>query len=101
MKKVVTTITAAAFALGLAGAGMAQSAGKEAVKTPVKTETRMTQSQATPKTAEQPAETAKPGAQEVKKPEVKEKGKKAAKSGKKAKKGDSPTEKTPKEGKKL
>lgn len=109
MKKAITILTAAVFALGLAGAGMAQSVGKEAAKPAAKTETKVTQSQVAPKTGEHPSETAKPATKEASKPEakeaakpgVKEKGKKAAKTGKKAKKAaDFPAPKPEKEGKK-
>ncbi len=87
MKKVVTTITALVFALGLTGAGLAQTA-----KTPEKP-AMQTQAPAAPgtavKEAAKPAE--KTAAKEAAKPAEKaEKGEKAAKKSKvkkEAKKG--------------
>ena len=70
MKKVVSTLTAVAFVLGLAGAGMAQSVAKEAEKPAAKTETKITQ--VAPKPVEKPGEAAKPGAKEEVKPGAKE-----------------------------
>jgi cytoskeletal protein RodZ len=67
MKKVVTTLTAVAFALGIAGAGMAQSVAKDAEKPAAKTEMKVTQSQVAPK-SEKPGEAAKPGVKEEVKP---------------------------------
>ncbi len=67
MKKVVTTLTAVAFALGIAGAGMAQSVTKDAEKPAAKTEMKVTQSQVAPK-SEKPGEAAKPGVKEEVKP---------------------------------
>jgi hypothetical protein len=86
MKKVVCTLTAVAFALGLAGAGMAQAAGKEAEKPAAKTETKITQ-QVAPKPLDKPGEPAKPGAKEEVKPGEKAKPvtKEAVKPGEKAK----------------
>jgi hypothetical protein len=66
MKKVVCTLTAMAFALGLAGASMAQSVAKDANKPVAKTETKVTQSQVAPK-AENPEKT-KPAAKGEVKP---------------------------------
>ena len=85
MKKVVSTLTAVAFVLGLAGAGMAQSVAKEADKPAAKTETKMTQ--VAPKATDKPGEVAKPGAKEEIKPGEKAKPvtKEAAKPGEKAK----------------
>ena len=120
MKKVITTLTAVAFALGLAGAGMAQSVGKEAVKPPAKTATQATQSQVAPKAVDKPGEAAKPVAKEevkpgekakpvtkeVTKPGDKAKGKETAKKSTKSekkvdKKSETPVEKPVKEEKKL
>jgi hypothetical protein len=108
MKKVITTLTAVAFALGLAGAGMAQTVSKDAAKPAVKTEIKTSQSQVAPKPADKPVskEAAKSGAKEVKKTDAKEKGKETAKKTAKkekkvGKKGDCPVDKTKKEGKKL
>jgi len=67
MKKVVTTLTAVAFALGIAGAGMAQSVAKDAEKPAAKTEMNVTQSQVAPK-SDKPGEAAKPGVKEEVKP---------------------------------
>jgi cytoskeletal protein RodZ len=67
MKKVVTTLTAVAFALGIAGAGMAQSVAKDAEKPAAKTEMKVTQSQVAPK-SEKPGEAVKPGVKEEVKP---------------------------------
>jgi len=67
MKKVVTTLTAVAFALGIAGAGMAQSVAKDAEKPAAKTEMKVTQSQVAPK-SDKPGEAAKPGVKEEVKP---------------------------------
>ena len=68
MKKVVSTLTAVAFVLGLAGAGMAQSVAKDADKPAAKTATKVTQSQVAPKPVDKPGEAAKPGAKEEVKP---------------------------------
>jgi len=67
MKKVISTLTAAAFVLGLAGAAMAQSVTKDAAKPAAKTEVKVTQTQAAPK-AEKPGDVAKPAAKEEVKP---------------------------------
>lgn len=48
MKKVVCTLTAVAFALGLAGAGYSQTVTKEAEKPAVKMETPAAPGQVTP-----------------------------------------------------
>ena len=49
MKKLVTTLTAVAFVLGLTTIGFSQATGKEAEKPAVKTETQVTQPQVAPK----------------------------------------------------
>jgi hypothetical protein len=67
MKKVVSTLTAVVFALGLAGAAMAQSVTKDAAKPAAKTDLKVTQSQVAPKT-EKPGEVTKPAAKEEVKP---------------------------------
>ncbi len=99
MKKVVSTLTAVAFVLGLAGAGMAQSVTKDASKPAAKTETKVTQ-QVAPK-AEKPGEAAKPAAKEAVKPGDKAKSvtKEPAKAGEKDKGKD--VKKTTKSGKKV
>jgi hypothetical protein len=86
MKKVVTTLTAVAFALGIAGAGMAQSVAKDAGKPAAKTEMKVTQSQVAPK-SEKPGEAAKPGVKEEVKPgeTAKPAAKEDVKAGEKAK----------------
>ena len=86
MKKVVSTLTAVAFVLGLAGAGMAQSVAKDAAKPAAKTDLKVTQSQVAPK-AEKPGEVTKPAAKEEVKPGDKAKSvtKDAAKPGEKDK----------------
>jgi len=86
MKKVVCTLTAMAFALGLAGAGMAQSVAKDAAKPAAKTDIKVTQSQVAPK-AEKPGEATKPGAKQDVKPGDKAKpaAKEEVKPGEKAK----------------
>ena len=71
MKKVVTTITAAIFALGLVSAGLAQTTQTPA-KPEVKKESSAVTTPAAPKEAGKP-EVTKPGA--VKKPAAKEAGK--------------------------
>jgi apolipoprotein N-acyltransferase len=58
MKKVISTVTAMAFILGLAGAGLAQTAVKEAEKPAVKVETTAPQTQAAPVEKEKAAEKA-------------------------------------------
>ncbi len=85
MKKVVSTLTAVAFVLGLAGAGMAQSVAKDASKPAAKTETKVTQ-QVAPK-AEKPGDVTKPAAKEAVKPGDKAKSltKEPAKAGEKDK----------------
>ena len=108
MKKVISTLTAVAFALGLAAAGQAQTAGKDEAKPAVKTETPAPQAQVT-KDAAKPGDPAKPAAkEEVKpgdkaketaKPGDKDKTKKDKKNDKKDKKAATPVEK-PKEDKK-
>lgn len=114
MKKVITTLTAVAFILGLAGAGLAQAPAKEAAKPEVKAGAPVAQPQVAPKPAEtakpvtkeetKPAETAKPAVKEPVKSGEKEKSKKdtkkEAKKGKNGKKFTPPVEK-PKEEKKL
>lgn len=86
MKKVVSTLTAVAFVLGLAGAGMAQSVAKDAAKPAAKTDLKVTQSQMAPK-AEKPGEVTKPAAKEEVKPGDKAKPvtKEPAKAGDKSK----------------
>jgi len=59
MKKLVTTLTAVAFVLGLTTVGFSQATGKEAEKPAVKTETQVTQPQATPKEKDKPGTKAK------------------------------------------
>jgi|WetSurSiteA1Bulk_404760.scaffolds.fasta_scaffold101686_2 hypothetical protein len=68
MKKVITTLTAVAFALGLAAAGQAQTAGKEVEKSAVKTEAPAAQPQVAPKEMGKPGEAAKTVGKEVAKP---------------------------------
>jgi hypothetical protein len=108
MKKIITTLTAVTFALGLAAAGYAQT-----VTTPekpgVKTEAPAVPSQTVKpgepavKEVTKGGEPAKPGAQEAVKPgekskkEMKKKAKKEAKKGKLEKKAATPVEQ-PKEG---
>jgi hypothetical protein len=98
MKKVVTSITAVVFALGLAGGALAQTA-KTPEKPGVKTEAPASPTTVAPKEAAQPE---KPGVKEVAKPgakaemktadqgktkkEAKKAAKKEAKKGKEAKK---------------
>lgn len=111
MKKLVSTLTAAIFALGLAGAAWAQSATKEGEKPAAKKEAPAGQTQVTPKAPDKPAEAVKPGAKEECKPgdkkpvsketpkagdkdKVKDTSKKTDKSGKKVdKKSETPAEK--------
>lgn len=86
MKKTVSILTAVAFALGLASAGLAQTTtGKEATKPATKMETPASQTQVTPAEKEKAGEKA---GEKVVKPEAKkvEKGKKEAqvKKGQKA-----------------
>jgi hypothetical protein len=93
MKKVVVTITAVVFALGLAGAGLAQTATKTE-KPAVKTEAPAAPATVAPKEAAKPGEKAEAGTKgEVKatekgktKKEAKKVAKKEAKQGKEAKK---------------
>jgi hypothetical protein len=109
MKKVVTTITAAIFALGLVSAGLAQTTQTPA-KPEVKKEAGAVATPAAPKEAGKP-EVAKPGAVKTEaakpgeKPAAKEKGKpltkkekkeakKQAKKDKAAKKSGAPVEKS-------
>jgi hypothetical protein len=98
MKKLVTSLTALAFVLGLSAAGYSQTAGKEPEKPGVKMEAPATQPTVAPKEAAKPGETAKPVTKETKtgKEAVKggEKGKKEAKkAGKIEKKSALPVEK--------
>lgn len=88
MKKVISTVTAMAFILGLAGAGLAQTAGKEAEKPAVKMETTAPQTQAAPVEKEKAAEKATQ-LETKKSKKAKEKAKKEAKT-KKAKKAEKP-----------
>jgi hypothetical protein len=99
MKKIITTLTAVTFALGLAAAAQAQVA-----KTPEKPAVQSTQTvqpQVTPKSGDPVAkETVKPGdktkeaTQSVDKGKVKEDPKKVAPKGKIEKKAGAPMEKT-------
>jgi uncharacterized protein YxeA len=104
MKRVVTTITAVIFALGLAGGALAQTA-KTPEKPGVKTETSASPATVAPQEAAQPEKTAvkesaKPGAKaEAKatekcqtKKEAKKVAKKEAKKGKEVKKSAAPVE---------
>ena len=109
MKKVVTTITAAIFALGLVSAGLAQTTQTPA-KPEVKKESSAVTTPAAPKEAGKPevtkpgavkTEAAKPGekpaAKEVGKPLTKKEKKEAKKQAKKekaAKKAGAPVEKS-------
>jgi len=102
MKKIICTLTAVAFSLGLAGAGLAQTATKEAEKPAVKKEAPAVPVQVTPaKEAVKSGEAAKPAAKEGCKEPVKtgEKVKKGKETKKSEKKTGVPVEK-PKEGKK-
>jgi hypothetical protein len=103
MKKVVTTITAAIFALGLASAGLAQTTQTPA-KPEVKKEATTVTTPATPKEAGKP-EVVKPGAvksetaKEADKPvktkkELKKEAKEAKKEAKKAAKKEKAEEKS-------
>ncbi len=78
MKKVISTLTAVAFALGLAAAGQAQTAGKDEAKPAVKTESPAPQAQVT-KDVAKPGDPAKPAVTEEVKPG--DKAKEAAKPG--------------------
>lgn len=82
MKKVISTLTAVAFALGLAAAGQAQTAGKDEAKPAVKTESPAPQAQVT-KDVAKPGDPAKPAVKEEVKPG--DKAKEAAKPGDKDK----------------
>jgi hypothetical protein len=87
MKKVISTVTTLAFVLGLAGAGLAQTAGKEVQKPAVGTETPASQTQAAPVQKEET------GAEKAAKMETKtskETKVKTKKRVKKAKKADMP-----------
>lgn len=114
MKKVITMLTAVAFILGLAGAGLAQGPAKEAAKPEVKKEMPAAQTQVAPKPEEtakpvtkeeaKPAGPAKPAVKEPVKTGEKEKTKKGTKKDtKKAKneKKSTPLVEKPKEEKKL
>lgn len=102
MKQVVTTITAAIFALGLVSAGLAQTTQTPA-KPEVKKEAGAVATPAAPKEAGKP-EVTKPGAVQTEaakpgeKPAAKEAGKpltkKQAKKAKAAKKSGAPVEKS-------
>jgi len=96
MKKVITTLTAVTFVLGLAGAGLAQAPSKEAAKPEVKKEAPAAQPQVAPKPAEtaKPVEAAKPAVKEPVKAGDKEKPKKNTKKGKGDKKSGAPVEKS-------
>ena len=100
MKKIITTLTAVTFALGLAAAAQAQMA-----KTPEKPAVQSTQTTVQPQVAPKPAdpvakETVKPGdqakeaAQSVDKGKTKEEAKKVAPKGKIEKKAGAPLDKT-------
>jgi len=109
MKKVVTTITAAIFALGLVSAGLAQTAQTPA-KPEVKQESTAVQTPAAKpeatkpevakpeaaKTGEKPAakEAVKPGDTKKQTKDVAKKDKKEAKKGKDEKKSEHPVEKS-------
>jgi hypothetical protein len=106
MKQVVTTVTAAIFALGLVSAGLAQTTQTPA-KPEVKKETGAVATPAASKEAGKPAVT-KPGAvqteaaksgkksatKEAGKPLTKKEAKKQAKKAKAAKKSSAPVEKS-------
>lgn len=102
MKKVVTTITAAIFALGLVSAGLAQTAQtpeKPAVKTETSAPAAVKPEVAKPeaaKTGEKPAtkEAVKPGDTKKETKDVAKKDKKDAKKGKDEKKSEHPVEKS-------
>jgi hypothetical protein len=63
MKKLISTVTAVAFALGLAGVGLAQTAAQEAAKPEVKMETPAAQPEAATLEKEKAAEPAATGHQ--------------------------------------
>jgi hypothetical protein len=94
MKKVITTLTAIAFALSLAGPGMAQTVTKEGDKPAVKTEHPAAQPQASKEVKPVTKEEAKPA--EVKgKTEVKPKDQDKGKKNDKSKKNDKKDAKEP------
>ncbi|MDP2045200.1 MAG: hypothetical protein Q8L00_03200 [Deltaproteobacteria bacterium] len=99
MKKIITTLTAVTFALGLAAAAQAQMA--KTPEKPVVQTTQAVQPQVAPKPGDPVAkETVKPGdkakeaAQSVDKGKTKEEAKKAAPKGAIEKKAGAPMEKT-------
>jgi hypothetical protein len=103
MKKIITTLTAVTFALGLAAAAQAQMA--KTPEKPVVQGTQEVQTQVAPKETPKPGdpvakETVKPGdkakeaTQSVDKGKVKEEAKKAAPKGKIEKKTGAPMDKT-------
>ncbi len=101
MKKLLSTITAVAFVMGLGAAGYAQTAGKQAEKPAVKVETPAPPSQvSTQVTPKEPGKVAEPGkAAPATAKKAEEKGKKTAKKTKEMGKKDvNPTDKTKKEG---
>ncbi|MEW6386849.1 MAG: hypothetical protein AB1491_04950 [Thermodesulfobacteriota bacterium] len=59
MKKLVSTLTAVAFVLGLTTVGFSQTTGKAGDKPAVKTETQVTQPQVAPQKKDAPGTTAK------------------------------------------
>jgi hypothetical protein len=100
MKKIITTLTAVTFALGLAAAAQAQMA--KTPEKPVVQSTQAVQPQVAPKPGDPVAkETVKPGdktkeaAQSADKGKAKEDPKKVAPKGKIEKKAGAPMEKTP------
>ena len=99
MKKIITTLTAVTFALGLAAAAQAQMA--KTPEKPVVQTTQAVQPQVAPKPGDPVAkETVKPGdktkeaAQSVDKGKTKEDAKKVAPKGKIEKKAGAPMDKT-------
>lgn len=91
MKKMVSTLTALAFALGLASAGIAQTTtGKDVEKPAVKMETPASQPQAAPVEKEKAAAEKATKLETRKSKEVKEKAKKEAKTEKGKKAADKP-----------
>ncbi len=91
MKKVVTTITAAIFALGLASAGLAQTTQTPAKSEVQKEGTAVTAPATKPETA---TEAVKPGETKKEAKTVTKKNKKAAKKGKSEAKPGAPVEKS-------
>lgn len=87
MKKLITTLTAVSFALGLTSAGLAQTTVKEGDKPAVKMETPVGQTQVAPKSEEKSEKKVTPGVKETAKPGEKAKvtGNVPAKAGEKDK----------------